>query len=116
MKHEPIPEWTEAEVEAALERGEPEELARTSLAAALHSGSAEWAQDVCLRLAQHPEPSVRGNAVLALGHIARLHRRLDEQRVRPVITRALADGDAFVRGQADAAADDIEHFLKWRLR
>jgi hypothetical protein len=33
-----------------------------------------------------------------------------------VLLAGLADSHAFVSGQADAAADDVEHFLGWRFR
>jgi HEAT repeat protein len=116
MNYEPIPQWTPEQVELALRQGRREDLERAALAAALHGGAPAWAQDVCVRLSEHPEPSVRGNAVLALGHLARLHRRLDQAAVVPVILRALADSALYVRGQAEAAADDIEHFMQWPLR
>ena len=55
-------------------------------------------------------------AVLAFGNSARRHRQRDEQRVRPVLTRACADVDSFVCVQADAVAGDIAHLLQWSLR
>jgi hypothetical protein len=59
---------------------------------------------------------VRGNAVLGFGHLARRFRRLDEGVVRPIIENALLDADPYVRGQADAAADDVAHFLGWKVK
>lgn len=112
--YEPIPPLSRDEVEAALARDEPDELLRVVLAAALYADDGAWAEDVCLRLAAHPHPDVRGNAVLGLGHIARIHGRLEAARALPAIEAALADADDFVRGQADAAAGDVEHFLGWR--
>jgi hypothetical protein len=115
MRHQPIPQWTPEQVESALQQGRSEDLECAALAAAVH-GEPAWAQDVCVRLSEHPEPRVRGNAVLALGHIARIHGQLDRAAVAPVLLRALGDGSPEVRGQAEAAADDIEHFMQWRLR
>ena len=57
--------------------------------------------------------SVRGNA--SLGHLARIHRRLDRLAVLPIIEAALLDPHEYVRGQANAAADDIEQSLGWAL-
>lgn len=113
-RYEALPELSPAGVEAAVRRGDPDELLRAVLSAALYAADPEWAAGVCLRLAAHPHPGVRGNAVLGLGHLARLHGRLDRARVQPVLEAALSDPDPFVRGQADAAVDDVEHFLGWR--
>jgi|GEM_PF-515241 len=113
-RYEPVPELTLPQVEAAIARGDPEELLRTVLAAAMHAEDGAWAEDVCVRLASHANPNVRGNAVLGLGHIARVHGRLDRERALPTLEAALADADEYVRGQANAAAGDVEHFLGWR--
>lgn len=113
-RYEPIPALSRDAIEAALARDEPGELLRVVLSAALEANDAAWAEDVCLRLAGHPHPNVRGNAVLGLGHLARIHGRLDEARALPAIEAALADADDLVRGQADAAAGDVEQFLGWR--
>jgi len=66
-----------------------------------------------MRLATHPDATVRGNAILGFGHLARRFRRLDRQTVEPLVTAALSDQSEFVRGQAEAASDDIGFFLKW---
>ncbi len=35
--------------------------------------------------------------------------------MKPVIEAALNDRSDYLRGQADAAADDVEFFLKWEV-
>jgi hypothetical protein len=35
--------------------------------------------------------------------------------MRPVVQAALRDPHEYVRGQAEAAADDLAHFLGWTL-
>jgi hypothetical protein len=113
-RHEPIPEPARAQVEAAILRDDPDELARAVIGAALHADDGAWAEEVCVRLASHPHPNVRGNAVLGLGHVARVHASLDRGRALPILEAALGDADEYVRGQAHAAVDDVEHFLGWR--
>ncbi|HEX8635118.1 MAG TPA: hypothetical protein VF703_13305 [Pyrinomonadaceae bacterium] len=85
------------------------------ISAVLHSDDPAWAEDVCLRLARHEHFNVRGNAILGFGHLARIHRQLDERRVKPLIEDALREASDYVRGQADAAADEVEFFLKWKI-
>ena len=100
-----------AEAEAAIVRNDPAELYLVPISVSLYAEDFEWAQGVCLRLADHPHGNVRGNALLGFGHLARRFRRLDRIRIEPLIRKGLQDTDDFVRGQADAAADDIAHFL-----
>lgn len=115
MKYEAIEPRTKEEVEAAISRNDPHELLYVVIAAALYSDDPHWAEGVCLRLARHEHLNVRGNALLGFGHIARIHGRLDENRVKPLIEAGLKDGSEYVRGQADAAADDVEFFVGWKL-
>ncbi len=115
MRYEAIEPRSKEEIESAISRGEPDELSCAIISAALYSDDPVWAEDVCLRLAGHNNPNVRGNAVLGFGHIARVHKRLNERRVKPLIESALRDRSSYVRGQADAAAGDVEQFLKWKV-
>jgi len=115
MEYEPIPELSVDEVEAAIRRNLPRELLTAVLSAAVYGRDLEWAQGVCLRLATHEHFNVRGNAIVGFGHLARLHGRLDRAVVLPIIEAGLADPDEYVRGHADSAADDVEHFLGWSV-
>jgi hypothetical protein len=116
MKYEPISDLSPGEIEDVIAHDDLERLPIAVLSASLHSADPEWAERICLRLARHEDPRVRGNAILGFGHIARLHGRLTEQVVKPIIEAALNESDEYVRGHADSAADDAELFLKWRCR
>jgi hypothetical protein len=115
MKYEAIEPRSKDEVESAISRDDPNELLYAVISAALHSDDPIWAEGICLRLAKHEHFNVRGNAILGFGHIARIHQQLNESSVRPLIEAALRDESDYVRGQADAAADDVEFFLKWNV-
>jgi hypothetical protein len=115
MRYEAIPEFGRDDVEKVLARGELEELRLVALAIAMHSEDPEKAEGICPHLSRHEDGIVRGNSVLGLGHVARIHRRLTECAARPVVEAALRDSDQWVRGQAASAADDIEQFLGWKL-
>src|SRR5215211_3117878 len=115
MRYEAIEPRNKEEVESAISGNDADELPYAVLSAALYSDDPTWAEDVCLRLAEHEHANVRGNAILGFGHIARIHRRLDERRAKPVLEAALRDESDYVKGQADAAADDVESFLKWQV-
>lgn len=115
MKYEVIEEQSREEVESAISKNDPDELLYAVLSATLYSLNPDWAEDVCLRLSNHENFNVRGNAILGFGHIARIHRKLNKRIIKPIIENALSDESDYVRGQADSAADDVEHILKWKI-
>jgi hypothetical protein len=107
--------FTDADVDAAIRRNDPAELPLVPVTIALLAAELAQAQDACLKLSMHENPNVRGNALACLGHLARRFRRLDEQRVKPVIEASLRDADEYVRVLAKSAADEIHQFLGWRI-
>ena len=113
--YDPIPSLQQNEIEAALVRNDPEELLIGVLSAALYLEDRIFAQKVCIRLSEHPHFNVRGNALLGFAHIARIDGELDEAKVKPLIKNGLVDNNDYVRGQAEDAVDDIEHFLDWKF-
>ena len=116
MRYEPIPKWTASEIEAILVQNRPDEVCLAALSAALYADDSLWAEAICLHLAQHPNAAVRGNAILGFGHIARIHHHLTRTLTQPVIERALQDESNYVRSQAENAADDVNVFLKWKIK
>jgi hypothetical protein len=116
MTYDAIPILSMEEVEASIDANDTRMLAVAALSASLHGSDAEWSSSVCRRLAIHENELVRGNALLALGHMARLGRALGQHVTLSAIEKGLQDSDSYVRGQAEAAADDCEHFLGWRMQ
>ncbi|WP_420470610.1 hypothetical protein [Brevundimonas sp. FT23042] len=105
---------TQAEVEAVLQDGPLDALRWLPIGLSLDPPDAIDVQSVCLSLADHPDDWVRGNAIVALGHLARVTGDLDRARVTPVIRAALRDHHQRVRGQAGDAESDIRHFMGWK--
>ena len=106
-------------VTAALARNDPAELLHIPIALSLdppeedHPG---YAERICLELARHPHPNVRGNALLGFGHLARTAGVIREpERVRSLVEAGLSDADPYISSQADAAASDLNHFLGWTI-
>jgi hypothetical protein len=107
--------FTPEDVEAAIGRNDPDELPLVPVTVALIARDLPDAQDACVRLARHADPLVRGNAVIAIGHLARRFRSLDEARVKPLLESGLVDPDARVRILAKSAADEVHQFLHWTI-
>lgn len=105
--------WTTDDVEVVIARGNPHELLYAPIVASLNAADCPpgWAEAVCVRLATHPDPLVRGNAIMGFGHIARTFGKLDMTVVGPLMTAALRDPEPHVHGQADEACGDLRVFL-----
>jgi hypothetical protein len=116
MKFQEPKAISKEEVEAAIDRCDPEELLEVPISVSMYEQNPRWAQLVCLGLSAHAHPVVRGNAVLGFGHLARRFGKLDfEDVIIELIEDALHDPDEYVRDQANAAADDVECFLSCRI-
>lgn len=108
--------YTDADIEAAISRNAPDELPFVPIIVALCASESSEAAAVCIRLSQHDDPYVRGNAVLSLGHIARRFRSLDKSTVKSIVEKALMDPSDHVRSLAKSAADEIHQFLHWNIK
>jgi hypothetical protein len=114
VRCESIEPVSREEAERAVTSADREALSRIVLAVALHD-ERSWAEGFCEQLARHPDTGVRGSALLGFGHLARRFRKLDIERVQPLLEAGLADPDPWVRGQSRSAPEDVECFLGWRL-
>lgn len=99
----------------AIAKDDPDVLAPMIVGAALYEEDFDVVYPACVRLSSHSDEVVRGNAVLGFGHLARLFGRLGDEAPE-IVKRSLEDPSAYVRGQAYAAASDLEHFLGLQLR
>ncbi len=113
QKFHDLDRYSESDVEAALGRNDPDELALMPITIALLTEDAAAAQDVILRLAAHENLKVRSHALAGLGHLARRFRALEKRKVRPLIEEALTAQDEYIRMHARSAADEIHQFLHW---
>ena len=98
--------------DALAAKGDATALDKALIALSFSDRERDWTAAFLLRLMQHEAPNVRRNGLLGVGHMARRLRPLpDRDAAAAAIKAALADPDAFVRGQADVATADLESFL-----
>lgn len=117
--HNP-PAAAPAEVHAALDRGDLFEARNAMVGTALY-GDGDWKelQELHLQLLTHDDHQVSALAATCLGHLARVYRQLDEDRVVAALRRS--QSAPHIRGTASNALSDIEVFLHprracWRRR
>ncbi|GAA0228133.1 HEAT repeat domain-containing protein [Cryptosporangium japonicum] len=117
--HNPPPA-TPDDVLSALDRADIPAATNAMVGCALY-GDGDWreAQSLFLALLDHDDPQVQSLAATCLGHLARVYRQLDEDRVVPALRRARQK--PHVRGTATDALGDITTYLhprraRWRGR
>lgn len=99
-----------------LKTGDGISAAKGLIGLALNSSTLAPALEVSFAAAQASDPLVRGGALLSFGHLARRFGQLPREPVYDLVAHGLVDADGHVRGQADAAADDLEQFLGWHIQ
>lgn len=92
-----------------LASGEPTLVVRAILRLALHGPDWKRAEELAREHAVHPDVMIRRNAATALGHIARVHGRMDVDASLRMLHAMREDPE--VTDWADAALDDFEMFL-----
>jgi len=107
--------WTIEEMEDAIKKNVPKELLYVPVWVTMDPPDCDWAQNICIKLSSHENFNVRGNAILGFGHLARTCGKLNKESVEPIIEAALEDEHEYVRGHAQDAAGDIEHYLNWKV-
>lgn len=114
MLYRPLKEIKYQDALEELERGDEESLLLLPLRVGEHLDQWKEAQDICLRLANHPSAAIRANAILGLAYIARTKGMLDKRIVKPYILKELRTNEEF-RWRIEDAIGDINNFLKWNI-
>lgn len=110
--YEPISRMSKRNITAALRSPDSKVVLRAILSAALYSDDGLWAEKLVYKFIDHDDPYIRGNAMLSLGHIARVHGSLNRERAIDVLRVAKNDRHEFVRSHAIDALDDVRHRVK----
>lgn len=109
-----LEEYSEDVIKNLLRRGQTEELIRLPLSVGFYHPNWKFAQDVCIRLAQHDDPRIRANSVFGLAHIARTKGKLEKHIVKPILLNELRNNLEY-QGIILDAISDINLFLKWNM-
>jgi len=99
-----------AGAESQMASGEPALIADALLRASLLRVDASWVEAACLRSIEHPEPEVQWAAMLALGHLVRIHGYIDLDTLLSKFQPF--NKDPRLWGRVDDLLDDIRTFLR----
>ena len=106
--HEVRPIGRDAAIEA-FATGDAETICHALVAVAFHESDWQWSQERCLELLENEDPNVSSLAAACLGHVARIHKALDKERVVSALRNRMSDDR--ISGSIEDALDDIEMFV-----
>lgn len=89
--------------------GSTDKICTALVAMAFYDDDWKWSQDQCLHFLEHAEWEIRAIAATCLGHIARIHRRLDKEHVEHTLKKHLSDEK--IAGYIENALNDINWFI-----
>jgi hypothetical protein len=110
-----IPRYSHDEIDLALAEDDRDVLLFAGISAAYHDPDWNYAQDLCIQLYEHPNKTVRGNAVLGLVMIAKSRGILNRAAIEPILLRSLKDPESEVRMRAEDAIQEINETLNWNI-
>lgn len=107
--HEVLP-LERDELENLIGSGNEAAVVEALLSAAFFDPDWRWVQQLCVSHLEDMNENVRCNAAICLGHVARIHGRIELEMIVPRLKSMLADP---VTGPyAEDALDDIAHFVR----
>ncbi len=99
-----------SELERLTESGNGSAIVEGLLSATYYDSDWRWVQSLSLRFLADADNNIRSNAAMCLGHIARIHGKLDVEIVIPRLRELLSDPT--ISPWAEDALEDIKFFLK----
>jgi len=110
MKYQDPPLFNRQDAEKAFSTTDVKSICEALVSVAFNDSDWKWVQNKCLEFLSKGSPEVRGVAVTCLGHIARIHRQLDKEKVFNALRRYLDDSS--ISGQVEDTLDDIDMFVQ----
>lgn len=93
----------------AFASGDPRKIGDALLSVAFYDTDWQWVQDQCLSYLDNESAQIRCVAAICLGHVARIHGKLDLDKVVSALRSKKEDPEVW--GSALDALDDIEMFV-----
>ncbi len=97
------------DAEVAFSSGNSDRIGDALISIAFYDPDWRWVQDKCLYFIDSSLPDVRRLSKICLGHLARIHGKLEMNKVLPILERLR--NNAEVSGTVEDTFEDIEIFI-----
>ncbi|MBP2656466.1 MAG: hypothetical protein H6Q73_4035 [Firmicutes bacterium] len=112
--YKPLPILSENEIERIMSDGSIEELIILPLTIGENHTQWKFAQDLCIKLSEHPDSRVKANAILGLAYVARTKGKLEKHIIKPILLKALREEKEY-KWRIKDALEDINLFMGWNI-
>src|SRR5688572_23858792 len=109
MEYHEVDPISREEALTAFASNDPELVCTTLVQVAYYDPDWQWVQEQCINFTKHPNLDICGLAVTCLGHIARIHRTLEIDKVLPILKELYKNPK--IAGLIDDTLDDFEIYL-----
>jgi hypothetical protein len=109
-KYKNIASIDKVDAERIFASNNVENICDAMLSITFYENDWKWVQDKCLILFQNANPKISSLAATCLGHIARIHRKLEKEKVIKILRERLDDKE--ISGWIEDALDDIKMFIR----
>lgn len=96
--------------EVIFSSNDSEKICNALISITYHDDDYEWVQNKCVTFLYSNDLDVKRLAITCLGHLARIHNKLDKKLVIPLLEELRKDKK--VEGVVEDALDDIDMFLE----
>lgn len=98
------------EIEKSLHSENVDLVTKKMVYVAFYWDNWKWVQEKCIELLENTNDSIRGLAATCLGHIARIHKTIDKEKVLSILKSK--EHDEAIKEQIADAITDIKIFTK----
>lgn len=95
--------------EKAFESNDTKKICDALIRVTYYDDDYNWVQKKCVGYLKSNDIDVKRLAIICLGHLARIHNKLDKKQIIPLLKALKSDKE--LGGIAEDALDDIEMFL-----
>jgi hypothetical protein len=107
-KFSDVPEISREDARRSFSSGEAEQVCNALVSVTFHDQDWRWVQELCLGFLSNSDSQISGLAATCLGHLARIHRSIDREKVLATLRDHLSNVE--IAGRIEDAIDDIEMF------
>ena len=95
--------------EIALKSHDPQEVCHALIRVTYYDPDYRWVQDQCINFFNNDNPDIKRLAIICIGHLARIHNKIDLELVLPLLQNLKKDKN--LEGVSEDALSDIEIFI-----
>jgi len=110
MNYQEVEPISREDANKAFMSGNTSDICYALVSVTFHNSDWQWVQGKCISFLQKDDKDVQSLAVTCLGHLARIHHRLDLDMVLPLLNNLQQNPE--LKGCVEDALDDIQMYIK----